>query len=216
MAKKKAATTDYETIKDWLKRHPQRVRMQRAFDALCRLFQQEDKQDLGWWHSVGRHALILYPIDDQRFGQNFTQKLANGLPIPKDRPESKLPTSYAQDRVNTLWSARKFTHRFSKKKLQDLGRTLTVHHIMGLLTVDKEKNHKSLDSSLRNVLPMAGVRAYCGGKSRTREALRAVPVDDAKPKTTVTAAIAVGDFTLLARRAGWLAMNNVWKDTNHR
>ena len=76
MAKKKTATTEYKTIDDWLKRHPQKATMQRAFDELCRLFQQEDKQNPDWWYNVGRQALILYHIDDQRFGQNFIPKLA--------------------------------------------------------------------------------------------------------------------------------------------
>jgi hypothetical protein len=84
MAKKQTATTEYKMIEDWLKQYPQKVTMQRAFDELCRLFQLEDKQDLWWWHNVGRQVLILYPFDENRFGQNFIQKLAKGLPIPKE------------------------------------------------------------------------------------------------------------------------------------
>ncbi len=203
MAKKKTATTEYKTIKDWLERHPQKVRMQRAFKELCCLIEKEDKQNLDWWHAVGRQALILYPIDGQHFGQNFIQKLAKGLPSPNNRPKSELPTSYEQDRVNTLWSSRKLAHRFSKKKLQNLDRTLTVHHIMGLLTINN-KNHKSWEKFAaeciakgwsahelrREIQNDRGVKSSAGGRRP-------------KPKTTVTAAIAVRDLILSARR--WLA-----------
>ncbi len=170
MAKKKTATTEYKTIKDWLERHPKKVKMQQAFDALYRLFQHEDKQNLDWWHAVGRQALILYPIDGRRFGQNFIQKLAKGLPSPNNRPKSELPTSYEQDKENTLLRARKLANRFSWEKLQNFGRTLTVHHIMGLLTVDEEKNHKSWEKFAVECIAKgwSGARTAAGDPERQR------------------------------------------------
>ena len=204
MANKKSATTEYKTIEDWLKRHPQKVRMQRVFDKLRRLFQQEDKQDLDWWYSVGCQALILYPIDDQRFGQNFIQKLAKGLPISKDRSNAKKqPTSYEQDRANTLLRARKLANKFSRDKLRNLHRNLTVNHIMGLLTVDEEKNHKSLDEFAKDCVAKGwSARELSREIQNDRGVKRSAGGRRPKPKTAATAAIAVRDLILSARR--WL------------
>ena len=147
--------------------------------------------------------------------QNFIQKPAKGLPSPNNRPKSELPTSYEQDKENTLLRARKLANIFSgeEEKLENLDPTLTVHHIMGLLTIDEEKNDKSWEKFAKEVSPKAGVRELRREIQNDRGVKSSAGGRRPKPKTTVTAAIAVRRSILLSK-AGWLATNNVWKDTN--
>jgi hypothetical protein len=175
------------------------------------LFKAIDRKDLFWWYKVGKETLRIHPEPRRGGKRQQGAKVMDSLAWQLSDEELRKTRKKLSDEVllkrrsktaNILWQARNLASRFkTSKELEEFRGGLSIWHVMSLLSVEKERGNRGSMEKLRDRCLDEGwsvrrlrqeIQDDRGGKLVTGRTY--------KPHKAATAAVAVQDLIVAARR----------------